>query len=186
MQTKLSPDRLRQIMPDKTALIDLLQVGRWVNEKQKDGSIKRLDIDCLAAFVVRADQQVVMIDLGLVEPINEAVGEWRANYGANLAGRKPEDQPAAKLRRLVWEPLAAHLNGIETVLIAPDGAVAKLSWPALPGAKPGSYLIQDIALAVIPVPQMLPELLDNKNSQTFVSNPSLLLVGNVDYGRFAN
>ena len=42
LQTKLTPDQLRQIMPDKTALIDLLQVGRWVNEKQKDGSIKRL------------------------------------------------------------------------------------------------------------------------------------------------
>ena len=182
LQTKLTADQLRQKMPADTALVDLLQFARRVVEKQQDGSIRLHVEDRLAAFIIRADQPVALIDLGRIEPINEAVFQWRNSYGGNQADRAQEDQPAMQLRKLLWEPLASHLEGIQTVLISPDGAVSKFPWGALPGDKPDSYLIEDIAIAIIPVPQMLPNLLEDDKTNPKDTDSSLLIVGDVDYG----
>lgn len=92
------------------------------------------------------------------------------------------------LRRLVWEPLLPALAGAQTVLVSPDGALNHLSWAALPGKEPGTYLLEEVGLAVVPVPRLLPDLLsaaapgprDPKGADTSVA--SLLLVGGVDYG----
>jgi len=181
-QTKLTPDALAQILPEETALVDLLQIHRRNDEKQPDGTIKICWEQRLVAFVVRPDQKVAMIDLGLVEPINTAVENWRETYGGNVRDLAPDEQPGMKLRRLVWEPLVQHLDGIKTVLVSPDGQLAKFPWGALTGSKPGSYLIEDgIAIALIPVPQMLPDLLNDKKSEPDQKTPTLLALGDVNY-----
>ena len=51
---------------------------------------------------------------------------------------------------------------------------------ALPGKEPGTYLLEGRAVAVVPVPQLLPELL--ASGQSAALPPSLLAVGEVDYG----
>ena len=56
-------------------------------------------------------------------------------------------------------PLEKHLAGAKIVLISPDGPLCQLPFAALPGKDPDKYLIEEIALAVVPVPQLLPELL---------------------------
>jgi CHAT domain-containing protein len=145
-----------------------------------------------------------LIDLGPVEPINQAVEKWRETYGGNVAGLAAEDQPGMKLRRLVWEPLEPYLGidpaapspqpspkergSVKTVLISPDGEVAKFPWSALPGSKPNTYLIEDgIAVALIPVPQMLPDLLgESPSPQPSAAKgegkaPALLILGDVNY-----
>jgi tetratricopeptide (TPR) repeat protein len=190
-EAKLTPDNLVKVLPADTALVDLLQFGHRVDEKQPDGTYKVRWEERLAAFVLRTGQPVAMIDLGLVEPINQAVELWRGNYGSDLADRPAEEEPGRKLRSLVWEPIAARLEGVKTVVISPDGEMAKFPWSALPGSKPGSYLIEDaLGIVLIPVPQMLPELLRaNKPAglgETAASADGeaakLLLVGDVDYG----
>ena len=65
-------------------------------------------------------------------------------------------------------------------MISPDGELAKFPWIALPGNAPGKFLIEERAIAVIPVPQALPELLAKR--AVVDAAPSLLLVGDVDYG----
>ena len=137
-----------------------------------------------------------MIDLGLIAPINEAVEQWRESYGSNLPDVAHDEQPGMRLRRLVWEPIAEELDEIKTVLISPDGEVAKFPWSTLPGSKPDSYLIEDgINIVLIPVPQMLPELLDadfkavvlhDARNSTDGDETTMLLVGDVDYGAAAN
>ena len=196
-ETKLTPDSLAKKLPADTALVDLLQFPREVHTKKSDGSVEVRWEHRLAAFIVRnaAGQtnssgkqrpNVAMIDLGLVEPINQAVQDWRAGYGGNLPDRQPDNQPAQKLRKLVWEPLSQYLDGIKTVLISPDGELARFPWAALPGKKPGTYLIEDdIAIALIPVPQMLPDLLDEKRVTQGESSPTLLLLGDLNYDKAA-
>ncbi|MBC8115476.1 MAG: CHAT domain-containing protein [Candidatus Saccharimonas sp.] len=72
------------------------------------------------------------------------------------------------------------MQGVETILISPDGVLAQLPWDALPGEKPGTYLLEDLALAVIPVLQMLPSLLGTERR---VGLPeSLLLARDIEYG----
>jgi CHAT domain-containing protein/Tfp pilus assembly protein PilF len=181
-QTRLTPNELAKKLPAGTALIDVLQFDRQVDERQSDGTFKRHWESRLAAFVVRADQPVAMIDLGLVAQINQTVQHWRETYGDNLPKLTSEEQPAMKMRHLIWDPIADHMDGIKTILVSPDGEVAKFPWSALPGSKPNSYLIEDgTSIALIPVPQMLPNLLDDKKSTSEQKIPTLLVVGDVDY-----
>ena len=68
----------------------------------------------------------------------------------------------------MWDKLQPQLVGDKTVLLSPDGATARFPWPALPGQQPGTYLIEDIAVAVVPIPRLLPELLASADSSTAV------------------
>ena len=82
----------------------------------------------------------------------------------------------------MWDKLVPHLDGAKTVLISPDGPLTGLPFAALPGQKPGSYLVEDgYAFATVPVPQLLPALLAPPAKPAEVA-PSLLAVGDVDYG----
>jgi CHAT domain-containing protein len=66
------------------------------------------------------------------------------------------------------------------VLICPDGALGRVPFAALPGSKPGSYLIEEVALATVPVPSALPALLAPLPGEGRLK-PSLLVVGDVDH-----
>ena len=67
---------------------------------------------------------------------------------------------------------AAH-----TVLISPEGAIAKLPWGALPGSAKDAYLIEERAIAVVPVPRLLPERITSNSKMA----TSLLIVGDVNF-----
>jgi CHAT domain-containing protein len=84
------------------------------------------------------------------------------------------------LRQLIWDKLEKQIGDAKTVLISPSGELARFPWAALPGKEPGKYLLEERAIAVIPVPQQLPALLAERPTETV--DPSLLLVGDVDYG----
>jgi CHAT domain-containing protein len=53
-----------------------------------------------------------------------------------------------------------------------------LPFAALPGSKPNTYLVEEIALGVVPVPRLLAE----SPAAPVGDKPSLLLLGDVDYG----
>jgi CHAT domain-containing protein/tetratricopeptide (TPR) repeat protein len=164
-------DLLKASLPADAALVDLLQYDR--SEPQASCGGQTVSIPCLAAFVIRPGRLVARVDLGPVEPIDRAVSVWRERFGR----RRLEEEAAAELRRRVWLPLEPHVAGVATVIVSPDGSLARFPLAALPGKQPGTYLIEDLAVAVIPSPQALPGL---KSSQA-ASSPSLLLVGDVDY-----
>ncbi len=52
-----------------------------------------------------------------------------------------------------------HLAGVRVVLISPEGPLNSLPVGHIPGSSPGTFLIQEYAFAIVPVPQLLPELL---------------------------
>ena len=56
------------------------------------------------------------------------------------------------MRRWIWQPLEPYLEGVQTVLVSPDGSLGKLPLAALPGRQPGTYLIEERAIAIVPVP----------------------------------
>ena len=179
---RLTPDEIANRLPADTALVDFLQFIRRVNQTQPDGSITTRGEQRLAAFVVRPNRPVEMIDLGLADPINSAVDQWRSCFGTPV-DRSTEEQPGTKLRRLIWEPLRDYLLGINTVLISPDGEIAKFPWNALPSSKANRFLIEDgISFALITVPQMLPPLLEQQQPTPVAPASTMLLVGDVNYG----
>ena len=174
---KISVDDLRSALPAKAALVDFLEF--WQSNKRESLSKKRVFTRHVAAFVVRADAPVQLVDLGPQKPIAEAISQWRENFGHGAKGQAA----AQTLRRLLWLPLEEHLADCRGVLISPDGALSYLPFAALPGSKPDSYLIEELPIAVIPSPQMIPELFGEQPAQE--ASPSLLVVGDVDFGAVA-
>jgi len=173
-QRRVQPEELIATLKAQdrpTALIDILAY-KYFGRRSLDESDERR----IVAFVVRGDQPVVRVELGSTDAIAEQVTQWRKSIERKTGGV----EYGAELRKLVWLPLEPYLEGIETVVISPDGPLAMLSWGALPGSKPDSFLIEDRAIAVIPAPQMLPSLLQSERR----SDPpeSLLLAGDIEYG----
>jgi CHAT domain-containing protein len=174
-QQRMDPAELRKTLPKGTALVDLLEYKRC--QPPADGKGKWVWQRRLTAFVLRPDQPVVQLDLGPSQPIRQAVTDWRKHFGLSEQGTTAADQ----LRQVVWNRLEKQLDGVSTVLISPDGVLAKLPWAALPGRKPNSYLLEERALAILPIPQQLPQLLQRPPALAD-EGASLLLVGDVDYG----
>ena len=64
--------------------------------------------------------------------------------------QQTQRETAATIKKLIWEPLEQHLEGVELVAVSPDGPLAKFPLAALPGKKENTFLIEDIALSVTP------------------------------------
>jgi CHAT domain-containing protein/Tfp pilus assembly protein PilF len=172
-QSTRSLEQLLEALPADVALVDyLFHVHHDHTRKEADRRYERR----LTAFVVRRGQPVVRLDLGQAGQIEKQVAAWR-----QALVKKPMAREAAgrALRERLWLPVEKYLAGTKTVLVSPDRALAQLPFAALPGRKPGSYLIEEVGLAVVPVPQALPELLaPAKGSRR---KPALLVVGDVDF-----
>src|SRR5262249_53754117 len=128
-------------------------------------------------FLLRPGRLVERVELGALAPVNRAVSAWRQ---ALTAGRADTNEFGKELRRLGWAPLEPKLGGGRAVLFAPDGALGQVPFAGLPGKQAGTYLLEEYALAVLPVPQLLPDLLAADQGKTPAA--SLLAVGDVDYG----
>jgi CHAT domain-containing protein len=173
--------QVQAVMPSGVALIDFLQ---YRDERPPEEG-KKPELRYVA-FVVTADR-VVTVPLGPAAPIHDALEKWRDGERFLLAH-------GLELRRLIWAKIQPHLgNDVRLVLISPDGPLATLPFAALPGDDAGaSYLIERVALATIPVPQLLPSLLSPMTATTTAppaaakvaagrGRSSALLVGAVDF-----
>jgi CHAT domain-containing protein len=139
------------------------------------------------AFVVRPDRPIAQIDLGPIAPILQAIDQWRPILISGKTAPAASD-PARALRRLIWEPVEPHLEGIGSVLVSPDGPIGLVPLAALPGREPERYLIEERSIAVVAVPRMLGSTTAaSAPGQGIVPGPSqpvpsLLLAGDIDYG----
>ena len=159
----ISFDQIRRAIPSGGKLVDFLEY-----DSQKGRSI--------AASVIDRQGDPVLLDLGLAAKAAGALRRWRISYGTT-----PDSQDAGReLRRQVWEPLLKHIADSEIVLVSNDGILGRLPLAALPGSKPGTYLLEDHHLVNIPVPQLLPDLVAKDDSRQRKAS-RLLLVGDVDY-----
>jgi len=105
-----------------------------------------------------------------------AVRTWRQA----LQDRRSDavKQAAAMLGQQVWVPLRTHLADAHTVLIAADGLLLFYPFAALPGTKPGSYLIEDVALGYVASGRSAIEALADPQGPP---GRGLLAIGDVDF-----
>jgi CHAT domain-containing protein/Tfp pilus assembly protein PilF len=135
---RLGPDDLAKLLPAHSAFVDLLRYCRI--ETFDRGGYHYL------AFVLVPKGKAQCVDLGPAKEIDDALRDWRA-----AIDQRQDSPAAARLRKLVWEPIAEKLPAdAETVFLSPDGDLARLPWAALPGRNPDTVLLQDHALAVVP------------------------------------
>jgi CHAT domain-containing protein/Tfp pilus assembly protein PilF len=173
MQVNVTPAGLQQTLPADAALVDFLF---YIHHDHTQSERRKRYQRHLSAWVVRRDRPLVRVDLGPAGPIEIAVTAWRQT----LARRTAASAAGRTLHKRLWQPLAKHLSGAKTVVISPDGVLGTVPFGALPGSKEGNYLIEDVALAIVPVPQLLPELLAPVPKEKRLK-PSLLVVGDVNF-----
>ena len=167
---------VRNVLPEDVVLCDILEFDRLRRPDAAQAGKPLEPERRLAAFIVRQTGPIELVELGSADEVAAAVDAWRASYGAS-----PEGIDAGqKLRTLVWLPLEAHLKSGQTVLVSPDGVLGRFPLAALPGRAEGTYLLEDWALATVPVAQALPSILAEKPDSP-VELGNLLLIGGVDY-----
>lgn len=111
------------------------------------GSSLRVTPERYAAFIGRRDGAVELVPLAAAARVDSAVARWREAIRAGATGaRRARNEARARalgvaLRRLVWDPVAAHMGGANRVFLVPDGAVSLVHFDALPAAN-GSYLAE--------------------------------------------
>jgi CHAT domain-containing protein/Tfp pilus assembly protein PilF len=164
---------LQHLLPTDAALVDFLFCTHHDDTQAERGKLGQRR---LAAWVVRRDRALVRVDLGAAQPIEQAVSAWRQA----LTRRAAAATAGRTLHQLLWQPLVKHLEGAKTVLVSPDGVLGTVPFAALPGSKAGTYLVEDVAVAVVPVPQLLPQMLAPVPREKRLK-PSLLLVGDVNF-----
>ena len=158
---------IAQAIPADAVLIDFVayqHCGRF--EREANEPWRRM-----AAFVLRRNGSVVRVELGPVKPIRDLVEKWRGSFAA---------AEAAALAQLIWKPLRPFVKDAKLLLVSPDGPVAQFPFAVLPGQDPRKCLLEECAVAVLPVPRMLPEVGAEVPSTDFRAE-SLLAVGDVDF-----
>ncbi|MCA9120061.1 MAG: CHAT domain-containing protein [Planctomycetaceae bacterium] len=220
--TGINSEQFLQSIPEGVAIVDLVRAApvqtrlssdqtttsnTFVDPEASQVSNTNTDDTVLSsewtyhAFVLRRQtnddakttSKVTWVHLGSIEPIDEAIEQWRRLIRAGDGGasrgldfenaervlERGESSPQYVLRHLLWEKLEPYVSESETVIVIPDGELTRLPWAALPGREPGSYLIQDYAIATASYPQRIAELLHTPSPD----GGQQLLVGGVEYGR---
>jgi CHAT domain-containing protein len=177
----LTAAELSREMPAGAALVDLLEYTHYTPPKGGKGVLQAEQR--LLGFVVRRGQGPVLVRLGARAPIAQAIRRWRAEVQKppTQSSRAALDRSAQALRERVWAPLSKHLGQVRVVLVAPDGVLCQFPLAALPGSKPGSYLIEEVAVAQIASARQLLDLLQPAQKGKGPSR-GLVAVGGVDYG----
>jgi CHAT domain-containing protein/tetratricopeptide (TPR) repeat protein len=171
---RLRPDEVAAALPAEMALVDFLEYTHYSPSKGGKGPLQ--EERRLLAFVLRRGRPVALVSLGEARTIDESVRSWRRALGARQGGAL--QTAAAELGRRVWEPLRPHLGDARTVLIAPDGFLSFFPFAALPGSRPGSYLIEDLALGYVASGRTAVEALADPSGP---AGRGLLAVGDVNF-----
>ncbi|MBL8852328.1 MAG: CHAT domain-containing protein [Planctomycetaceae bacterium] len=173
-------EALMSKMPPSLALVDIQEYRTKVsNESGPDGSQTVL---AYGALIAVPNQPTTFVELGRKEEIDHLISAWRTGFGESTTSA---ELPGEKLRELIWRPISETLQGVQTILISPEGAINSLPLAALPGNEAGSYLVDEYTFVVIPFFQDLLKQQEVQLAERSVS-PSLLLVGGVDFDNESN
>jgi CHAT domain-containing protein len=171
-----TPGHLQKALPGRTAFVDLLRYVHFEHSPKVKGKKGERYTARYVAFVLRR-QRLVRVDLGNAKTINDALTLWRQ---ALIEGSAAATRHGKEARRLTWDKLVKQLKGIDTVYLAPDGRLTQLPWAALPGERPGTVLLEEKALAVVPHGAFLLDRLSAPAGKE-EKRPVLLAVGAVRY-----
>ncbi|MFC2173274.1 tetratricopeptide repeat protein [Acidobacteriota bacterium] len=101
------------------------------------------------AIIMRAGRKAPdMVKLGTTADIDVLIEQWRDEV-THPAGSKLSDQQSeaeyrdigTRLRRKIWDPLAANLGGVKQIFVVPDGKMHLVNFATFPEGKT-SYLVE--------------------------------------------
>jgi len=128
-------------LPEGWALAAFARYGRWSPGKEGEGRSSGELMPSYLAFVLpRSGGGPVVVPLGRASEIDALVTAWAGEVTprGSMTRRAPGEAEAAyrevgeALRRAVWDPLAASLEGAEGVFLVPAGTLHMVAFAALP------------------------------------------------------
>lgn len=138
-RASLGLGEVRRALPAGSVLVSFVQFNRSTR-----GSVSGMawtKTPSFAAAILRAGQPgVTLVALGTVAAIEPRVTAFRAEAsGTRLLSGLDAEKAAREyrragdtLRRLIWDPIAAHVRGATRVFVVPDGAIGLVPLAALP------------------------------------------------------
>jgi CHAT domain-containing protein len=147
-QPPLPPQHLIDRLPAGVAFVDCYRYTHFRFDPKVRGRKGETRTPAYVAFVLQRQRPPVRVELGSAAALE---GAWAAWHKALLTNSPEERQAAAAFAQRAWQPLRPHLPaGLHTVYLAPDGELTRLPWAALPGRQPGTMLLEETALALVP------------------------------------
>jgi CHAT domain-containing protein len=178
--------KVRDSLADGTVFVDFMEYNHAVPNADRSDLIGKRRI---AAFVLKKGADIARVDLGLETDIRSAVRAWRTIMVGDKSHQDDSEsgdilkieEPGRRLRQLLWDPLEKYISGATVLLYSPDGELGRFPLAALPGSIENTYLIEEMAVAVIPLPRDIPALLAEVTSEKPDVRPNLVVVGDVNY-----
>ncbi len=131
----------------------------------------------VTAFIIRANQPVLRVELGessvLFGAIREHLADTTGRRGASRMKRRSKDQD---VRSLLWIPLEPHLANATRIFVCPEGELATLPFGTIPGATEKTFLLEQVGFVYL---QGALDLLGF--STTPPTGKGALLVGGLDF-----
>jgi CHAT domain-containing protein/tetratricopeptide (TPR) repeat protein len=152
--TQVGIDQVRAALPASAVLVSFVRYQRttWDASPTTPRTATRRAVPSYLAFVLAADRPVVVVPLGAASAIETQITRWRQDIATEIGNRSGPSSAATEvsrvsgsaLRKLVWDPIAAHFAGARQVLIVPDGSLHLVPLAALPVGRSG-YVLEEAA-----------------------------------------
>jgi CHAT domain-containing protein/tetratricopeptide (TPR) repeat protein len=150
-RAQIGVDAIRKALPAGAALVSFVRYDRTPRlTGLTPGTLP--SVPAYGAFILRADEiAVTFVPLGAAASIDRVVTQWRREVrspgsGAGAtAAQRAYLTVATRLRQMVWDPLAARLEGTSKTFIVPDGLLNLVNFAALP-APNGRFLAEQDAV----------------------------------------
>ncbi len=163
-------------LPENSVLVEYVGFQLMESPPTGQGRIRR--VSSMVAFVIKKSGEPILVPLGPREEIELAVERWR---NALISSRNTQsnslETASNDLADRIWKPIAKHIGAVDRLILAPDGPIASVSFAALPGNRPGRYLLEDYRIHYVPAGRVLAAQHSNPNKL----GSGLLVMGDMDF-----
>ena len=163
----ITPESIQQQIPKDTALIELIQY-QPINPKAKPQ--EKWGSPHYAAYILTHSGTLKAIDLGPIQPINEALTLHRQNLQDKDTPIPQLKTSARKLDALLMQPIRQHLGNTLNLLLSPDSTLNLLPFETLVDEN-NNYLLETHTITYLTSGRDLQRLTPPKAN----NNPTLIL-----------
>lgn len=169
------------MVPRKSQLMNgLREDGAIVDYVVYMGGVKVPRVRKITAFILRRGdprpRRIELRDAAVIEGLAE---KWRGLLLAKGAPGRVREAAGRELSSRLWRPVARELGTIRRVLLSADGALHGIPFAALHGLEKGEYMVEKWIMSQV---ASVVDLASATSSITGTRD-SLLLIGDVDYGK---